>query len=165
MRSLGNLDDSCFMAVPNEPGQYVSEQCLVHSLYSSEGGDHPHEVSDGVNTVAWATSPSTARRVNCGRTAGLCYLSLLPDQGAGERNAPPRLFPLRIPNPLPSESWSGSRLIVVNVSRLGWTWQSLTSLKQKTNRRRPSGAEGRPGGNEVPTDAPVTGWRPYFPSL
>lgn len=44
-----------FYGFSNEAGQYVSEQCLVQPLYSSKGrgGDHPHEVSDEVNTVAW----------------------------------------------------------------------------------------------------------------
>lgn len=173
MHSLGALDDSCFMAFPNEPGQYVSEQCLVQSLYSSQGGGPPTWSQWWSKYCCMATSPSIARRVNCGQAAGLCYLSLPPDHGGrglrwrGWSRQPPFSVPLWIPHPLPSPSWSGSQLIVFNVSGLGWTWQSPTSFKQKTNRSRPSGAEGklRPRGNEVPTDAPVTGWRPWFPSL
>lgn len=49
MHSPGRLR---FYGFSNGAGQYGNEQCLVQPLYSSEG-DHPHEVSDEVNTVTW----------------------------------------------------------------------------------------------------------------
>lgn len=169
MHSLGALNALCFIAFPMRQDS-MSEQCLVQPLYSSEGGP-PTWSQWWSKYCCMATSPSLACRVNCGRTAGLCYLSLPPDHRAeawgreDEHGSHPS--PLWIPHSLPSPSRPGSRLIVVDVSGLGWTWQSPMSFKQKTNRSRPSGAEGkeRPRGNEVPTDARVTEWRPQFPSL
>ncbi len=115
-----------FYGFSNEAGQYVSEQCLVQPLYSSEGG--PPTWSQWWSKYCYmATSPFLARRVNCGRTAGLCYLSLPPDHRAeawgGEDNHPP---PHTHTYSLPSPSRPGSQLMVVDVSGLGWTWPSPT---------------------------------------
>lgn len=67
---------------------------------------------------------------------------------------------------LPSPSWSGNQLIVVDVSGLGWLAESHVFQEDD---KRPSGAggKGRPGGNEVPADAWVTGrrFRFFFPLI
>lgn len=77
----GSAGRLVFYGFSNEAGQYVSEQCLVQPLYSSEGGP-PTWSQWWSKYCCMATSPSLARRVNCGRTAGLCYLSLPPDHRA-----------------------------------------------------------------------------------
>lgn len=161
--SLGALDDSCFMAFPmRQDSMWVSSVWCSHCIPAS--GGPPTWIQWWSKYCCMATSPSRAHRVNCGRTAGLCYLSLPPDHGAEAWDDHANASPCCESPTLPSLSWSGSQLIVVNVFGLGWTWQALTSFKPKTNRLRPSGAEGkaRPRGNEVPKDALVTGWRPWF---
>lgn len=146
----------------------MSEQCLVQPLCSSEGGgrggDHPHEVSDEVNTAARPRPLSLTHRVNCGQTVGLCYLSLPPDRSpeAEPETAiahqprprceyPPAPFPPPAPHPAGEEQ---------SVS-LGWVelGRASASFNWRTNRSRPAGAggEARPRGNEVPADGCVTG--------
>lgn len=67
-------DDSCFMAFPmRQDSMWVSSIWCSHCIPAR--GDHPHEVK----YCSVATSHSPAHRVNCGWTAGQCYLSLHPD--------------------------------------------------------------------------------------
>lgn len=70
-----------FYDFSNEAGQYVSEQCLVQPLYSCKEGP-PTWSRWWSKYCCMATSSSLAHRVNCGQTAGLCYLSLPPDHSA-----------------------------------------------------------------------------------
>lgn len=129
MHSLGALDDSCFMAFPNEAGQYVSEQCLVQSLYSSQGGP-PTWSQWWSKYCCIATSPSIACRVNCGWTLGLCYLSLPPDhrdRGLRRRGRSP---PTTTTTPRPTVNPPPSALPVLvrkpaNSSRCLWAGLNL----------------------------------------
>lgn len=86
MHSLGALDDSCFMAFPmRQDSMWVSSVWCSHCIPARRGG--PPTWSQWWSKYCYmATSPSLARRVNCGPTAGLCYLSLPPDhRGRGLR--------------------------------------------------------------------------------
>lgn len=159
--SPGRLVFYCFS---NEAGQYVNEQCLVQPLYSSQGG--PPTWSQWWSKYCCAdTSPSLARRVNCGPMAELCYLSLSPANRCLRHWGQSRRA-LSLSPSLPSPSWSGNQLIVVDVSGLGWLAESHVFQEDD---KRPSGAggKGRPGGNEVPADARVTGrrFRFFFPLI
>ena len=126
MHSLGALDDSRFMAFPmRQDSMWVSSVWCSHCIPARRGG--PPTWSQWWSKYCYmATSPSLARRVNCGPTAGLCYLSLPPDhRGRGLRwrgrsqpaaphpPPPPPSILLWIPHSLPSPSRPGSQLIVV----------------------------------------------------
>lgn len=108
-----------------------------------------------------ATSPSLAHRVNCGQTAGLCYLSLPPDHSAeargGEDNhASPPPVPLLLPHSLPSPILVRK---LANGSQCLWAGLNLAESHVFQAEDKPLGAGGNvgPRGNEVPTDAHVTG--------
>lgn len=65
---------ACFMAFPmRQDSMWVSSIWCSHCIPAR--GDHPQEVK----YCSVATSHSPAHRVNCGWTAGQCYLSLRAD--------------------------------------------------------------------------------------
>lgn len=74
IHSPGVPHDSFFMAFPmRQDSMWVSSIWCSHCIPAR--GDHPQEVK----YCSVATSHSPAHRVNCGWTAGQCYLSLRPD--------------------------------------------------------------------------------------